>query len=599
MVDPVEAGDSAAETASRGREGWLLALVAAASLAAAVGTALRSESLPFDTIVFIRFARDVERAAFPQAFEASIASEADSSSAVQRVASVFRRHTQHPGHSLLILAVHSLLAPAAQTGEAQPWEWSARLVGLVSHGLVVLLSYLLFRSTFGSASALAASAMIGLSPPMLRVASDGLSDSPALATLVLSAVWLRRLVVDGGARFAFLGAAAAGVGYWIRPEVAQLALLALVVASVAFLLRPRARARWAASFVCLAATLAAFTTPYMYLKSSILTKKANEIGHVMARGDDSEGPQRSNGVDLRNAAADAAPAIRDASDPIQPPPPPEPTSALGTHSYWRGFLFLLFRWSSLTGHALLAPVLIGAAVGFREATARADQRLLLSAVVANAVGLPLAVYVLMGYFDVRHAMPMFVLSAGWLWSGSLAICVFLRARLSRLREKRFGRPIVWPIGAKAATAAALGVVLAFMAAASVIERNNRTLVGYQQAGRWLRGKVQPGEWIVDPTYAAPFYGALDDRNPWTNSGTFSLFQIGQWLKDEPRVRWVVASDELLWLRERGRPVPPRLGGARLTELFATPTSVESESGFKVRVYRVDRDVVERRSADRR
>lgn len=594
MVSPVEVNDSSSTTPSTWASGWPLALVVLASLTAAVGTALRSVSLPFDTIVFIRFARDVERAAFRKDFDALIASDGDSSSTMDRIASVFRRHTQHPGHSLLILAAHGLLAPTAPPGEAWPWEWSARLVSVSSHGLLVLLTYLLFRSTFGSASALAGSAMIGLSPPMLRVASDGLSDSPALAMLVLSAVWFRRLVVDGGARFAFLGASAAGVGYWIRPEVVQLALLAAVFSSVAFLLRPGARASWAASVVCLAATLAAFATPYMYVKSSILTKKANAIGHVLARSDEGGRPRRMNGDVVRKDAADGASAIRDASDPRQPPPP-EPTSALGTHSYWNGLLFALFRWSSLTGHALLAPVLIGAAIGFREATARADQRLLLTAVAANLVGLPLAVYVLMGYFDVRHAMPMFVLSAGWLWSGSLAICAWLRARLSRLHEGRFGRPIRWPVGAGTATAAAIGVVLASMATASVMERNNRTLVGYQQAGRWLKDKVQPAEWIVDPTYAAPFYGALDDRNPWTNAGTFSLFQIGQWLKEEPRVRWVVASDELLWLRERGRPVPTRLGGARLTELYATPTSAESDAGFKVRVYRVDRDVAERPS----
>lgn len=547
---------------ARGRV-WPIAAIIALSMGLATITALRSECLPFDAFGFIRYAREIERAELytpaPEPWTLSRQAVLDRSPLAALVAS----RAQHPGHSLLILGAHQVLRKILPGAETTLWAASARGVSILSFGLLVLFSYWLYRTVFGEAAALIGSAIVGLSPAMIRIGSDALSDAPAAACMVLSGLCFCKLSRTHRVRYALAGAAAAGSAYWIRPEAIQLALLALVFLGARFLLGSGSRRQTAMSLVVLVITLGVMTVPYMALRQSPLTKKAHTVELML-------GPA----ADAGNASLSSHPAQF-------VPPEPRPT-----FHYHHGLGYFLFRWFVLSAFVFLPVIAVGILVSVRSLL-RPDRLLLAAALAANVLGLPLVLYVLTGYLDIRHTVPALVFSAGFAWSGLLAITVAMRETLSWAKRRWTGAAIHWPVSAPVAALAAAALFFAAMAGYAISVRSNAGVSGYRQAGLWLAKQVAMGDAVIDPAYAATFYAKLDEQNPWADHGVFRFARIAALLKKHPQVRWLVISDRLVREREQGQALPRTMGGVRLSEAFSCPISMNPGGFDFVRVYHVD------------
>lgn len=558
---------------------WPITMIVAVSVTLAAITSFRSECLPFDAFGFIRYAREVQSTDLyrpsQQAFSFTRESLLERSPFLSLVAS----RAQHPGHSLMILGVHQSLVPFFPDDETMLWAASARGVSILSFGCLVLFSYWLYRSVFGEVAALFGAAILGVSPAMVRVGSDALSDGPSAALMVLSALFFCKFLTFSKARFALAGAVVAGVAYWIRPEAIQLALLMAGFLAVRFILGKSSRLSTLWALTLVVATVGALTAPYMALRQSPLTKKAHTVELMLGS---------ANGAATQRA-------------PIASPTPSSATPATAVSvdvvakpefKYLDGLGYFFLRWTVLSGFVFLPLIVLGIIVQGRRLL-EPDRLFLTLAVLANLLGLPMVLYVLTGYLDIRHTVPTLVLSAGFAWSGLLATTIAIRTGLSWLKEKWTGSAIRWPVSASFAAVAAGALFFAAMAGYAICVRSNSGVSGYRQAGLWLAEQVPKGEAVLDPAFAATFYAELDEQNPWVDHGVFRFAGIASLLQKHPQVRWLVVSDRLVREREGGRAIPMSMGKVTLSEAFTCPISLNPGGFDFVRVYHVDDAVADR------
>jgi hypothetical protein len=133
-----------------------------------------------------------------------------------------------PGYPAAIIAVSWAVRPCMGGVTTESMALSAQLVSAVSAVLLIIPLFLLTRRLFDRNVALAAVAMFEVLPVYVDVSSDGISDSFWLLTAAWAIWFAVRAVEQERIRPAFLyglfGGAFCGLGYWIRPDAAIVAL---------------------------------------------------------------------------------------------------------------------------------------------------------------------------------------------------------------------------------------------------------------------------------------------------------------------------------------------------------------------------------------
>ncbi len=374
--------------------GWLLTALGVALGLQAVVVA-RSPLIAPDGIAFLEFAQEL--AVTPGA--------------------AIRGRAQHPGYPALVLAVRAC-AGALIPGDAE-WIAAARLSSGLSGLACVLLVWLTVRQVLDLRAANMGALLFALLPTVRQNAADALSDSTHLM-LFLGALWLaaRAAMRRSGWQF-LLSGVCSGVAYWVRPEGLAVAVAAAGCALVAPAWRTRLGCRrtlGAAAALLLGSALV--IAPYVASVGTLTGKLAGKPGW-----------QRLN------RAADASANVLG----VTPSAGSAPTlTAVPLASLAAGCGVLTANLAEGLHGVLLVPLLLG----IPRATRRMQgvQSSLLWALAMTYVGLLLLLYVLGGYMDRRHLIPLFALLIPSLSEGTLAIGDWLRG----LGERRRGTAWLLP-----------------------------------------------------------------------------------------------------------------------------------------------------------
>jgi len=186
-----------------------------------------------------------------------------------------RQQCQHPGYPLLILITYKISQYIGAPASVLTWIYCGQSVALLFRTLAVTMLYFVGRKLVGSRFNFWAILIFILLPLPAKYGSDVLSDWPNM--FFLSAGFLLLLHGSETGKLLPFGCAglAAGAGYLIRPECAQLVVFGVLWLVIQFL-RPERVISRGRIMVAMGVLLAGFLIsagPYMAAKGAIFPKK--------------------------------------------------------------------------------------------------------------------------------------------------------------------------------------------------------------------------------------------------------------------------------------------------------------------------------------
>jgi hypothetical protein len=434
----------------------------------------RTPTISADGIIFISIARDLPQGAVE----------------------TFRKHDQHPGYPLLLLAGTRAVQWFGYQAEPEVWMVGSLAIAFVCGLLSVWVVWLFARDLFDARVANIAALIFAVLPVPRGNAADALSDTPHVLAYMLAA-WLASTAIVNGSLLRWAGVGvASGLAYWIRPEGLEVFLIALVCLSWRAL-----RGQWSWRRVGLACgTLAAaaltVATPYPILAGKVTSKQL-----PFAKTD----PIPTYIEQLAAAPAPAqTPAAPTAANPpgVNEPVVTQAPPALPPHKRYTPTLVLKLVGSAL--QAFINSICQGFKfvfipfylMGHVELIRRKPDWLQIAMIAllgATHVLILVAVFTLSGYIAHRHVLPLVALAMpftalGVIYAGDLVARVFKTQR---------AYPLLATLG--------LSCVVVLPYTLRVV---NREFVPVIEATHWVESRAEPGTGIVCNSPYVEFYGTL-------------------------------------------------------------------------------------------
>jgi hypothetical protein len=554
-------------------------------------------------------------------------------------------HAQHPAFAISVAAVYRSIRPWTAVEEEHLWILAVHAVSLVGFGFLVAGIYVFGREWIGEEAGLFGAGAALVSPPMVRIAGDALSDSPSAALLVWSVVFFARYLRQGSWVELMWGGMLAGWGYLFRPEAIQFALAMLFVLLISWIRRPTQLVRLT-KWLALASILSLFVVPYIVIKGSFLTKKSYLLDPLVLQ---TIQPPLIQAVSSRSTPV--AIAVPEVSSPTPPPPLPteiaepapnaplptaasaplpavvasepirEPTSVetavaetesasmdaspaethasmllpkyipaidLRVQRYAEGLGLFLLLWSSLLAHSLTGMLPIGLLVVLVTRPGK-DTAMIVLGMLCNLLLLPALLFCACGYLDVRHVVPVFALSAPLIWPGGLALCRAVRFSLSWTAKQVRGEGIRWPGSAEWATAPLMLLTMVIIGGISLSLRSNEQVAGLRTLGHWVREQIPREIAVIDPSYVTAFYAGMDGNNRWPYVGNLSPENLADVLDAYPDARYVILSDRQASEAMGIDHWPTDLGHWHLREVHSERISARVDDHRLVRLFAVDHE----------
>ena len=182
---------------------------------------------------------------------------------------------QHPGYPWLILNTHKVTGFLHKNTPIMSWIYCAQSVTLIFRLLAIIVLYFIAKQLFGARMSFWAVLILILLPKPAEYGSDALSDWPHLFFLLTGLLLLLKGATNKKWWLFGFAALAAGAGYLIRPECAQLFVLGGLWLGLQLLLPGHTMAKVKAlpALALLFAGFLALAGPYMYLKGAVFPKK--------------------------------------------------------------------------------------------------------------------------------------------------------------------------------------------------------------------------------------------------------------------------------------------------------------------------------------
>jgi hypothetical protein len=198
--------------------------------------------------------------------------------AVEPVAEM-RRQAQHPLYPALVLVferVADRLAvvlgdPPLLADPVRRWQVAGMLVTLLCGIGVVVAVYALTRTLFDEWVALVAAALAATAAEFCQLSADALSDMPHLLAYLVGLTLAVRGLQTGSMVRLLAGGVMSGLAYLIRPEGAEVAVVALVAAL--FIAPGRRLRRRVLAGITIVAGAAIVASPYMLVTGKLVQKK--------------------------------------------------------------------------------------------------------------------------------------------------------------------------------------------------------------------------------------------------------------------------------------------------------------------------------------
>lgn len=346
-----------------------------------------------DGITFIEYARNLEISPFK----------------------TMRSEYQHPGYPFLIIVAHKIAKIGDDGSSLWSWIYSAQAVALIFRLLTVALLYFVGQKIVGQRFGFWAILILILLPDPAKLGSDALSDwahifflSTGLLLLIWGAVsrkwWL----------FGFVGLAA-GMGYLIRPECAQVVVFGTLWSGLQLFYSGRIISKRKAvfAFALLLVGFLVIAGPYMKLKGAVFPKK--QLVQFVPNTQSSEVYEQeiqmcSNSVYTSGFA------------------PSDIAGALGKLVQRIGETLMWF---------FVPALLIGMYKYFRKQSWREPERFFIIALIALNVPIMILLYCKFGYMSRRHTLPLVVFTIFYVPAGLEALACWLDKKFSKAMERLF------------------------------------------------------------------------------------------------------------------------------------------------------------------
>lgn len=374
-------------------------------------------------------------------------------------------HPFHPLYPAAIALVHML---------CDDWETAAVVVSALSGAVASAVLFALLRLSFDLRIAYIGALLLAFHPHAVSNSADVQSDGLYLLLFLtaVTALWLACVRRRSG--WAFAAGASAGLAYWVRPEGLGVALIGVVIGAIQIALRrwpPLAGLRWISAMALAAALVAA---PYVLVLhhqtgSWMITQKKSVL---LSRAMLPPSPLPASVMERDPFLETVVRGPRVAAAP------PTPEGARLKGAAGGAGLELLKKTTETLGPTFVCLLLIGAVFGIRS---DADRDLFF----ALLVGAYLAVLYLLvfqsGYVSKRHALPVAVLSFGYVAAGTTVVGGWFASGLERLGWFPVRHRNRWAAMLGASFAIAVGLPSTFHA-----HRADR--VAERAAAIWLRGQ---------------------------------------------------------------------------------------------------------------
>jgi len=322
---------------------------------------------------------------------------------------------QHPGYPFLIIVAHKIAKVGHDGLSLWSWIYSAQAVALMFRLLSVALLYFVGKKIVGERFSFWAILILILLPDAAKLGSDALSDWPHiffLSTGFLLLIW--GAVDKKWWLFGFAGLAA-GMGYLIRPECAQVIVfgtlwLGLQVFCSEWIISKR---KAVFAFALLLVGFLVIAGPYMKLKGAVFPKK--QLVQLVPNTQSSEVYEQEIQICSNSVyAAGFAPS--------------DIAGALGKLAQRVGETLMWF---------FVPALLIGMYKYFRKRNWREPEKFFMVVLVVFNILLMILLYCKFGYMSRRHTLPLVVFTIFYVPVGLEASASWLDRKFSKTMARLF------------------------------------------------------------------------------------------------------------------------------------------------------------------
>jgi hypothetical protein len=322
---------------------------------------------------------------------------------------------QHPGYPFLIIVAHKIAEAGHKGSSLWSWIYSAQAAALILRLLTVVLLYFVGKKIVGERFSFWAILILILLPDAAEYGSDALSDWPYI--FFLSAGFL--LLIQGAVSekwwlFGFSGLAA-GMGYLIRPECAQVVVFGTLWLGLQVFYSGRIISKRKAvfAFALLLVGFFAIAGPYMKLKGAVFPKK--QLFQFAPNAQSSEVYEQEIRICSNSVyAASFAPS--------------DIAGAWGK---------LAQRVSETLVWFFVPALLIGMYKHLGRRNWCEPERFFTIALIALNVSVMILLYCKFGYMSRRHTLPLVIFTIFYVPAGLEALASWLDKKLSKTMDRLF------------------------------------------------------------------------------------------------------------------------------------------------------------------
>ena len=385
---------------------------------------------------------------------------------------------QHPGYPWLILTAYRMTGFLHENASILSWIYCAQSVTLIFRLLAITVLYFIGKQLFGARMSFWGILILILLPKPAEYGSDALSDWPHLFFLASGLLLLFKGVTNK--RWWIFGFAglAAGAGYLIRPECAQLVVLGSLWLGLQLLWPKRVMSKGKAlsALVLMLVGFLAIAGPYMKLKGAVFPKK--NVGQFTQSLLQQKIPEENE-----QAASKAVHTSQFTPSNI--------AKALGKLGENIGETLMWF---------FVPALLIGMYKRFKTLKWYEPEKFFIIAIIALNIPVMIGLYCKHGYMSDRHTLPLLIIPILYVPVGLQELASWCHKRFSRKvessiainRNERFWFLVLLLIGVSICTPKLFRPIRA--------EKQ-----GYRAAAQWLKANTDSTAIVAVPDKRISFY----------------------------------------------------------------------------------------------
>ncbi len=422
---------------------------------------------------------------------------------------------QHPGYPFLIVVAHKIAETGQDSSSLWSWIYSAQAVTLVSRLLAVVLLYFVGKKIVGERFSFWAILILILLPNAAEYGSDALSDWPYIFFLSTGFLLLIQGAVSGKWWLFGFSGLAAGMGYLIRPECAQVVAFGTLWLGLQVFYPGRIISKRKAVFAFALLLVGFLITagPYMKLKGAVFPKK--QLVQFVPNTQSSEVYKQE--IPIYTNSIYAAGFV-----------PSDIAGALGK---------LVQRVSETLMWFFVPALLIGAYKGFRKRDWREPEKFFVIVLIALNVLVMTLLYCKFSYMSRRHTLTLVVFTIFYVPAGLEALASWLDDKFSNKSNTDFWFTVL----------VVIGIAICAPKLLSPIRAEKQS---YRDAARWLAKNTNEKDIIAVPDNRIGFY-----------SGRRSVEYNGRTVPKEAQYVVKVSKDK--------KDMPGGEGMLRTKEVFST------------------------------